>query len=92
MENKLVWITNTLTTKIFKEFSDKYILYTIENIANGISIGDIIIYRWMDSKTYICLGKVISCRNKKIAIQKMEELGNHYTKSKMLKLLSLKLH
>lgn len=94
MSNKLIWITNVLITKIYKEYSDKYILITSTNDdfdINDINIDDIILYKYT-TKTYICLGKVISIDGKKIAIQKFHDLymsnKRNHSKSKMIELLS----
>ena len=88
----MIFINNILTTKIYRKFPDKYVLITASinddfNI-NNININDIILYRHT-SKTYNCLGKVISVKNNKIIIQRSnitDNLGNH-SKSKIIKLL-----
>lgn len=89
MPSNLIWIKNTLTTKIYKNFPDKYILIYSRNNDDfnddDINIGDIILYRHTP-KTYVRLGKVISIQNKKIAIEKLLDLGNH-SKSKLMELL-----
>lgn len=92
MTNNLVWIKNTLTTKIHKEFPDKYILITTHTRnddfdINDIAVNDVMLYKHTP-KTYIVLGKVISANHNKIAIQKtMPGLGNH-SASKIKELLS----
>lgn len=85
MSNNLIWITNVLTTKIYKEFPDKYVLITALD-TDDFNINDIILYR-RTPKTYIRLGKVIAVKNKKIIIHKLADVGNH-SKPKMIKILS----
>lgn len=83
----IIWITNNLTTKIDRDFPDKYILVTVDKkLIDSIKVNDIIVYRWTP-RTYVRLGKVISVKNKKIVVMKLNDLGNH-SKSKMLELIS----
>ena len=78
----LVWITNILTTKIDKDFYDKYILITVDkSLMETIKVNDTIFYK-MTPRTYVRLGKVISVKDKKIVVMKMDNLGNH-SKSKI---------
>lgn len=91
-DSKVIWVKDTLVTKIHKRFSEKYILITspIPNSdfdINDVHTNDIIMYK-QSPKTFICLGKVISVQNKKIAIEQIPNLVGIHSRAKMIEQLS----
>lgn len=88
---KLIWVNDTLVTKIHRNLPGKYILITAPINSDfdikDINVDDIILYK-QSPKTFICLGKVISVQNRKIAIEKLPDLAGIQSRSKMIENIS----
>jgi len=88
---KLIWVKDTLVTKIHRNLPGKYILITAPINSDfditDVNTNDIIMYK-QSPKTFICLGRVISVQNKIIAIEKMPNVAGIHSRAKMIEKIS----